>query len=85
MTSQQALEVARTATSIAQASTDAKDPIGRKPGQTVTVTPDDAGRDPVGGELVASGVHEIVIRRSDPAIGEVCVHFPRAGFVVMSA
>src|SRR5262245_40624219 len=52
-----------------------RDPIGRKPGQTVTVTPDDTGRDPVVGELVASGVHEIVIRRSDPAVGEVCVHF----------
>jgi hypothetical protein len=51
----------------------------------VTVTPDDTGRDPVVGELVASGVHEIVIRRSDPAVGEVCVHFPRAGFVVTSA
>ena len=48
-------------------------------------SPDDTGRDPVVGELVASGVHEIVIRRSDPAVGEVCVHFPRAGFVVMSA
>ena len=36
-------------------------------------------------ELVASGVHEIVIRRSDPTVGEVCVHFPRAGFVVTSA
>jgi hypothetical protein len=35
--------------------------------------------------LVASGVHEIVIRRRDPAVGEVCVHFPRAGFVVMPA
>jgi hypothetical protein len=42
------------------------------------------GRDPVAGELVTSGVHEIVIRRSDPAIGDVCVHFPRAGFVVTS-
>jgi glutathione S-transferase len=84
MTSKQALDVARTATSIAKASTDAKDPIGRKPGQTVTVIPDDTGRDPVVGELVASGVHEIVIRRSDSAIGEVCVHFPRAGFVVTS-
>src|SRR5882724_929883 len=85
MTSEQALDVARSATSIARASTDAKDPIGRKPGQVVSVTPDDTGRDPVVGELVASGVHEIVIRRSDPAVGEVCVHFPRAGFVVMSA
>src|SRR5579863_4380596 len=38
MSAQQALDVARTATSIAKASTDAKDPIGRKPGQIVTVT-----------------------------------------------
>ena len=82
MTSEQALDVARTATSIAKASTDAKDPIGRKAGQVVSVTPDDTGRDPVIGELVTSGIDEIVIRRRDPAIGEVCVHFPRAGFVV---
>ena len=82
MTSKQALDVARTATSIAKASTDAKVPIGRKPGQIVSVTPDDTGRDPVIGELVTSGIDEIVIRRRDPAIGEVCVHFPRAGFVV---
>jgi glutathione S-transferase len=82
MTSEQALDVARTATSIAKASTDAKDPIGRKPGQVVSVTPDDTGRDPVIGELVTSGIDEIVIRRRDLAIGEVCVHFPRAGFVV---
>ena len=59
--------------------------LGRKPGQTVSVTPDDTGRDPVVGELVASDVHEIVIRRSDREIGEVCVHFPRAGFVVAPA
>jgi len=82
MTSEQALDVARTATSIAKASTDAKDPIGRKPGQVVSVTPDDTGRDPVIGELVTSSIDEIVVRRRDPAIGEVCVHFPRAGFVV---
>jgi glutathione S-transferase len=85
MTSEHALDVARGATSIAKASADAKDPIGRKLGQIVSVTPDDTGRDPVIGELVASGVHEIVIRRSEPAIGEVCVHFPRAGFVVAPA
>ena len=82
---EQALDAARDATSIASVIPDPRDPIGRKPGQTVTVTPDDTGRDPVVGELVASGVHEIVIRRSDPAVGEVCVHFPRAGFVVTSA
>ena len=85
MTSQQAVDVARTATSIAKASADPQDSISRKPGQIVAVTPDDTGRDPVIGELVTSGVHEIVIRRSDHAAGEVCVHFPRAGFAVAPA
>jgi hypothetical protein len=85
MSAQQALDIARDATSIARTTVDPQDPIGRTPGQTVTVTPDDTGRDPVVGELVASGVHEVVIRRSDREIGEVCVHFPRAGFVVSPA
>src|SRR6201998_2467317 len=85
MSAQQALDVARDATSIARATVDLQDPTGRKPGQIVTVTPDDTGRDPVVGELVSSDVHEIVIRRSDREIGEVCVHFPRAGFVVAPA
>jgi glutathione S-transferase len=85
MSAQQALDVARNAISVAKPSVDPRDPIGRQPGQTVTVTPDDTGRDPVVGELVASDVHEIVIRRSDREIGEVCVHFPRAGFVVAPA
>ena len=85
MTSGEALEVARTTTSRAEASVDPQDPIDRKPGEAVAVTPDDTGRDPVIGELVTSGAHEIVVRRSNPAIGEVCVHFPRAGFVVTPA
>ena len=85
MTAEQALDVARAATSIASVTPDPGDPAGRRPGQTVSVTPDDTGRDPVVGELVACDVHKIVIRRSDAAIGQVCVHFPRAGFVVGSA
>jgi glutathione S-transferase len=82
MTSRDALAVARAATSSAIAAADPEDPVGRPLGQQVTVTPDDTGRDPVAGELVASGADEIVIKRSDPAVGEVCVHFPRAGFAV---
>ena len=85
MTSQEALDAARAATSIVSATADPRDPSGRKPGQTVSVTPDDTGRDPVVGELIASSADEIVIRRSDREVGEVCVHFPRAGFVVASA
>jgi glutathione S-transferase len=85
MTSRAALDIARTAATSAEASADPHDPIGRQPGETVSVTPDDTGRDPVIGELITSGVDEIVIRRSDHTVGEVCVHFPRAGFVVTAA
>jgi glutathione S-transferase len=85
MTPQDALAVARVASSSAIAAADPADPVGRRPGQRVTVTPDDTGRDPVVGELVASGADEIVIKRNDPAVGEVCVHFPRAGFAVARA
>ena len=85
MTSQAALAVASAATSSTGTVADRDDPIGRQPGQRVTVTPDDTGRDPVVGELVASGVDEITIKRNDPAVGEVFVHFPRAGFAVTPA
>lgn len=46
---------------------------------------DDYGRDPVVGEIVFSNAHEIAIRRSAPEVGEVVVHFPRAGFMVIPA
>jgi glutathione S-transferase len=85
MTSQEALDAARAGTSIVNETADPRDPSGRKPGQMITVTPDDTGRDPVVGELVASSSDEIVIRRSSREAVEVCVHFPRAGFVVASA
>ncbi|HYW03477.1 MAG TPA: glutathione S-transferase [Gammaproteobacteria bacterium] len=55
---------------------------GFRAGERVNVTPDDYGRDPVSGELVCCSFHEVAIRREDPRVGEVVVHFPRAGFVV---
>jgi glutathione S-transferase len=61
------------------------DPSGYKPGQRVSVTPDDMGRDSVVGTLVAADAQEIVIRRSDSRVGEINVHFPRAGFEVRPA
>ncbi len=54
--------------------------FGLSPGRRVSVTPDDTGRDPVVGTLVAAGAEEIVLRRADPSVGEVNVHFPRAGY-----
>lgn len=80
-----ALEIARNASPATKVSADPADPEGRKPGDRVSVVPDDTGRDPVTGELVASSAQEIVIKRSDPQVGEVMVHFPRAGFIVSAA
>lgn len=42
----------------------------------VQVMADDYGRDPIAGTLVASSADEIAIRREDPRVGEVVVHFP---------
>lgn len=56
------------------------DPSGLVAGQRISVTPDDMGRDPVVGILVAADSQEIIIRRNDEKAGEIQVHFPRAGF-----
>jgi glutathione S-transferase len=85
LTSADALAIARSSTPITSTTHDPNDPLGRKPGDKVSVTPDDTGRDPVIGELVSSSKDEIVIRRTDDHVGEVHVHFPRAGFLVTPA
>jgi glutathione S-transferase len=85
LSSQRALEIAKSATPATPTAADPADPAGRKPGQKVKVTPDDVGKDPVTGELVRSSAQEIVIKRTDPQVGDVHVHFPRAGFVVAPA
>ena len=62
---------------------DPNDPNGRKPGDNVVVMPDDHGKIGVSGEIVALSPQHIAIRRHDPRAGEVVVHFPRAGFLVL--
>lgn len=84
MDAKEALGVAQAAISEVEPSTDRHDPSKRKPGDRVTVAADDYGRDPIAGELVFSDSHEIAIRRYDPQVGDVVVHFPRAGFTVTS-
>jgi glutathione S-transferase len=85
MTPGEALAVAKAATSDAKEAVDPHDPNGRKPGDRVVVSADDYGRDPIAGTLVFANAHEIAIRREAPEVGEVVMHFPRAGFRVMSA
>jgi hypothetical protein len=84
MTGAEALDVAKAATPAAT-SVDAQDPSGLKAGQAISVTPDDTGKVPVTGVLVGLTADRISIKRADARVGEVVVHFPRAGFVVAQA
>ena len=83
MDRKEALAIARESTSIEVPAADPGEPNGRKPGDAVTVMADDYGRDPIAGELVSSSAQHIAIKRNDPLVGDVTVHFPRAGFFVV--
>jgi glutathione S-transferase len=85
MTTAEALEIAAKATPQTEELSDPNDPNGRKPGDKVEVMPDDYGKIRVAGEIVALSPQHIAIRRHDPKAGDVVVHFPRAGFLVLSA
>ena len=64
---------------------DVSDPSGLKAGQTISITPDDTGKVPVTGTLVGLTNARISIIRSDDQVGDVIVHFPRAGFMIQPA
>jgi hypothetical protein len=83
MPAAEALEIAKAAKP-APTGVDANDPSGLKAGQKISVTPDDTGRVPVSGELVGLSADRISIARNDPRVGDVVVHFPRAGFIVQT-
>ncbi len=84
MKASEALDIAKKAKP-QPAGVDAKDPSGFKAGQKLTVTPDDTGKVPVAGTLVGLTADRISLARTDDRVGEVVVHFPRAGFYVSAA
>lgn len=53
-------------------------------GALVRIRADDYGRDAVEGELIFIDQHEIAVRRCDPNLGEIVVHFPRLGYDLRS-
>ena len=81
----EALAIAKESRPIAATGVEPGEPNGLTAGSRVAVTPDDYGFDPVTGELVNASVHEVAVRRSDPAVGEVVVHFPRIGYRLTAA
>lgn len=83
MSAEEALAIAAKASPETLAESDPNDPNGRKVGDRVRVVPDDYGKVEVPGEIVSLSAQHIAIRRIDERVGEIVVHFPRAGFLVI--
>jgi glutathione S-transferase len=84
MTAADALRTARESTPTTMPAEDPADPSGRKIGDRVRIFPEQYGRDPVAGDLVRADAHTIAIRRRDERVGEVVVHFPREGMIILA-
>ena len=83
MSAGEALAIAAKASPETAPESDPDDPNGRKVGERVVVVPDDYGKVEVGGEIVSLSAQHIAIRRVDERVGEIVLHFPRAGFLVL--
>lgn len=78
LTAADALAVARAARPADIAGGDAN---GDYPmGSTVSIVPDDYGREETRGKVARISTTEIVVLRTDESVGEVAVHYPRAGY-----
>lgn len=49
-------------------------------GSEVSVVPDDYGQEETRGRVARVSADEIVVLRTDPEVGEMAVHYPRAGY-----
>jgi len=85
MSAEDALAVARDVRPDDLAGQPGSDPSGLKTGQDVIVMADDTGRDAIRGRLLAADAQRLSLRCRHPRVGEVNVHFPRAGFDVTPA
>lgn len=77
-----ALDIAETAEPLPPTGIAEFDPIGLKAGTQVAISPSDYAEDNIVGELVGTTVSSVSIRRTDPRVGNVVVHFPKIGYSV---
>jgi len=81
MAPEEAIQQAADCEPLEAQSEDQHDPQGLVAGMRVTVSPDvDGGEQPVEGALVAISSQRLAIRRTDPELGNINVHFPRIGY-----
>ena len=82
MSGAEALKIARDAEPAAAPAHDPADPLGLTPGELVSVSADDYGREPIAGHLVALTPQRVVIARDTDDLGRLHVHFPRIGYLI---
>jgi glutathione S-transferase len=85
MARQEALAIAREAEPT-DVSGDGRVTAGRfAVGDAVVVTADDYGREETRGTVARVTPDEVTLRRRDPLVGDVAVHFPRSGYRIARA
>ncbi len=80
MAPEEALAVALKSLAMTPEESDGSDPNGIQPGDPIRIVADDYGVEQISGTAVVVTTHEIALRREDPSVGEITVHFPRAGY-----
>jgi glutathione S-transferase len=86
MTSTEALDVALKSEPVTREQADPGDPLELRPGLRIGVIPDlDSGESAVHGTLRFISRDRVAIVRSDPRVGEVCIHFPRLGYRILGS
>ena len=56
--------------------------VGYAVGDMVTIIADDYGQETTEGEVVSIHPNQVSVVRNDPALGQLAVHYPRAGYRV---
>jgi len=77
----EALEIAKKAVPQTLEKVASVDPLGLKVGDNITIEPINGGPQ-VAGTLHSLSALRLSILREDERVGQVCVHFPRTGYVV---
>jgi hypothetical protein len=50
-------------------------------GQTIAIRPNDYGQEETIGEIVWTTAEALAVKRHDPRVGDVLVHYPRLGYL----
>ncbi|MEL6287134.1 MAG: glutathione S-transferase family protein [Pseudomonadota bacterium] len=83
LSSTEALDIARDTKPATPAHVEENDPQALTLSGRVAIQPNgDGGDPPVKGAVQFASISRIAILRDDPRVGEICIHFPRAGYRV---